>query len=187
MRYPERGAGGFSSLRRAGAGESRDSPPVQLLEESEYQTASESASERGRSRYRGHQEDRSSTGRKEIGEGAITWSRNLPAVRERNGACRLVRVTTLGAVDPGRVQGRPTDRLCLRGTVPVHHCLPGDSRAYRLPGVARVCSSRDGVGTTRLLEVTAVPYRGSHSLKQAAGRGSPPHRLWDLGWRPCRA
>jgi hypothetical protein len=48
-RYPERGARGFSNLRRAGAGESRDSPPVQLLEESEYQTASESASERGRS------------------------------------------------------------------------------------------------------------------------------------------
>jgi hypothetical protein len=36
MRYPERGAGGFSSFRRAGAGESRNSPPVHLLEELEY-------------------------------------------------------------------------------------------------------------------------------------------------------
>jgi hypothetical protein len=66
MRYPERGAGGFYSLRRAGAGESRDSPPVQLLEVSEYQTASESASERGRSRHRGHLEDRPSAGLEEI-------------------------------------------------------------------------------------------------------------------------
>ncbi len=45
MRYLERGAGGFSSLRRAGAGESRDSPPVQQLEALEYLMASESASE----------------------------------------------------------------------------------------------------------------------------------------------
>jgi hypothetical protein len=67
MRYPERGAGGFSSLRRAGAGESRDSSPVQPLEVSEYQTASESAFERGRSRHRGHLEDRPSAGREEIG------------------------------------------------------------------------------------------------------------------------
>jgi hypothetical protein len=49
MRYPERGAGGFSSPRRAGAGESRASPPVQQLDVSEYLTASESASEQGRS------------------------------------------------------------------------------------------------------------------------------------------
>jgi hypothetical protein len=45
MRYPERGAGGFSGLRRAGAGESRASPPVQQLDVSEYLTASEAASE----------------------------------------------------------------------------------------------------------------------------------------------
>jgi hypothetical protein len=82
MRYPERGAGGFSNLRRAGAGESRNSPPVQLLEESEYQTASESASERGRSRHRGHQEDRSSAGRKEVGAGA-DHEEPEPAGRER--------------------------------------------------------------------------------------------------------
>jgi hypothetical protein len=46
MRYPERGAGGFSGLRRAGAGESRASPPVQQLDVSEYLTASEAGSER---------------------------------------------------------------------------------------------------------------------------------------------
>jgi hypothetical protein len=67
MRYPERGAGGFSSLRRAGAGESRDSPPLHQLKVSEYQTASESASEQGRSRHRGHLEDRPSASREEIG------------------------------------------------------------------------------------------------------------------------
>ncbi len=106
----------------------------------------------------------------------IMRSRNLPAARERNGACRLVRVTTLGAVDPGRVQRRPTDRPCPRGTVPVHNYLPRDRRAYRLPGMARACSSRDGVGTICLPEVMAVPCPGSHSLKRAAGRDSPPHR-----------
>jgi hypothetical protein len=60
MWYPERGAGGFSNLRRAGAGESRASPPVQQLEVSEYLTASESASDLGSSRHRGHPEDRPS-------------------------------------------------------------------------------------------------------------------------------
>jgi hypothetical protein len=49
MRYHERGAGGFSGLRQAGAGESRASPPVQQLDVLEYLTASEVGSERGRS------------------------------------------------------------------------------------------------------------------------------------------
>jgi hypothetical protein len=44
MNYPERGAGGFSGLRRAGAGENRASP-VQQLDVSEYLTASEAGSE----------------------------------------------------------------------------------------------------------------------------------------------
>ncbi len=70
MRYPERGAGGFSGLRRAGAGESRASPPVQQLDVSEYLAASEAGSERGRTRHRGHQEDRPSASLEEIGEEA---------------------------------------------------------------------------------------------------------------------
>jgi hypothetical protein len=45
MQYLERGTGCLSNLRRASGGESSDSPPMQLLEESEYQPASESASE----------------------------------------------------------------------------------------------------------------------------------------------
>ncbi len=69
LRYPERGARGFSSLRRAGAEESRNSPPVQLLEELEYQKASKSASERGRRQHREYEEDRSSAGHEEVGEG----------------------------------------------------------------------------------------------------------------------
>ncbi len=48
MNYPERGAGGFSDPRRAGAGESRGSPPAQQQDESDYATASEAGSERGR-------------------------------------------------------------------------------------------------------------------------------------------
>jgi hypothetical protein len=60
MNYPERGVGGFSGLRRAGAGESRGSPPVQQLDVSEYMTASEAGSERGRRRHRGYQDDRPS-------------------------------------------------------------------------------------------------------------------------------
>jgi hypothetical protein len=52
MNYPERGAGGFSGLRRASAGENRASPPVQQLDVSEYLTASEAGSERGRSQHR---------------------------------------------------------------------------------------------------------------------------------------
>jgi hypothetical protein len=67
MNYPERGAGGFSGLRRAGAGESRGSPPVQQLDVSEYMTASEAGSERGRRRHRGYQGDRPSVGREDAG------------------------------------------------------------------------------------------------------------------------
>jgi hypothetical protein len=70
IRYPERGAGGFSCIWRAGAGESRASPPVQQLYVSEYRTTSESASERGRSWHRGHPEDRPSASPEEIGEDA---------------------------------------------------------------------------------------------------------------------
>ncbi len=58
MNYPERGAGGSPSFRRAGAGESRGSPPVQQLDESEYATASEAGSERGSGRTRTHRSDR---------------------------------------------------------------------------------------------------------------------------------
>jgi hypothetical protein len=67
MNYPERGAGGFPGPRRAGAGESRGSPPVQQLDESEYATASEASSERGRRRHRGYQDDRPSAGREDAG------------------------------------------------------------------------------------------------------------------------
>ena len=62
MNYPERGAGGFSGLQRAGAGENRGSPPAHQQDESEYATASEAGSERGRRRHRDHQDDRPSAG-----------------------------------------------------------------------------------------------------------------------------
>jgi hypothetical protein len=63
MNYPERGAGGFSGHRRAGAGEDRGSPPAHQRDESEYATASEAGSERGRRRHRDHQDNRPSAGR----------------------------------------------------------------------------------------------------------------------------
>jgi len=83
MNYPERGSGNFSGLRRASAGENRASPPKQQLDVSEYLTASEAGSERGRSRHRGHPEDRPSVGHEDIGrsidqedqEPAVCWPR----------------------------------------------------------------------------------------------------------------
>jgi hypothetical protein len=173
MRYPERGAGNFSSLRRASAGESRASPPVQQLEVSEYLTASKSSSERGRSGHRGHLEDRPSASREEIG-GDADPEEPEPASCGREDRDRpLVRVTTLGAVDPGRACW-PTGHPCPRGIAPVHLCLLGNRRACHLPGVVRACSSRGGTGTTHLPGATAVPCRGSLSLKRATGQVSRP-------------
>jgi hypothetical protein len=126
MRYPERGAGGFSGLRRAGAGENRASPPVQQLDVSEYLTASESASEQGRSQHRGHQEDRPSAGREEIGEDAIRRNRSLPAAGEKIETRRPAWVTTLEAASLGQAW-RAADQPCHRGIVQVRLCLPWDA------------------------------------------------------------
>ncbi len=54
-------------FQRAGAGENRRSPPERQQDESEYATAYEAGSERGRRRYRDHQDDRPSAGRDEAG------------------------------------------------------------------------------------------------------------------------
>jgi hypothetical protein len=84
MNYPERGAGGFSGLLRAGAGESRGSPPVQQLDVSEYMTASEAGSERGRRRHRGYQGDRPSVGREDIGRSFDQQDREPAGCREED-------------------------------------------------------------------------------------------------------
>jgi hypothetical protein len=81
MNYPERGVGGFSGLQRAGAGESRGSPPAHQQDESEYATASEAGSERGRRQHRGYQDDRPSAGREDAG-------RNLDQEDRRSAGCR---------------------------------------------------------------------------------------------------
>jgi hypothetical protein len=174
MRYPERGARGFSGLRRAAAGESRASLPVQQLDVSEYLTAFESASERGRSWHRGHPEDKPSASREEIGEDA---DQEEPEPDSCRGEDRdpPVQVTTLGAAGLGRAW-RPTDHPRCRGIVQVHLCLPGDHLAYRFPVVVRACNSQGETGMTHLREATAGPCRGSLSLRQATGQGSPPHR-----------
>ncbi len=101
----------------------------------------------------------------------IRRNQSLPAAEEKIGTHWPARVTTLGAVDPGRAW-RPTDHLCRRGTVRMHPCLPGDRRACHLPGVVRVCSSQGGTGMTHLRGATAAPCRGSLSLRQANGRGT---------------
>jgi hypothetical protein len=79
MDYPERGVGGFSDPRRAGAGESRGSPPAQQLDESEYATASEAGSERGRRRHRDHQDERPSTGHEDAGRSFDRGNPDPPA------------------------------------------------------------------------------------------------------------
>ena len=84
MNYPERGAGGFSGLRRAGAGENRGSPPVQQLDVSEYMTASEAGSERGRRRHRGYQDDRPSVGREDAGRSFDQEDREPAGCREED-------------------------------------------------------------------------------------------------------
>ncbi len=84
MNYPEREAGGFSGLWRAGAGENRASPPVQQLDVSEYVTASEAGSERGRSRHREHPEERPSVGHEEIGRSFDQEDREPAGCREED-------------------------------------------------------------------------------------------------------
>ncbi len=169
--YPERGAGGFSGLRRAGAGESRASPPVQQLDVSEYLTVFEAGSERGRSRYRGHQEDRPSASCEEV-RGNIDQEDQEPAgCREEDPdppASATLEAATLGWA------WRLIGHQCRQGTVQVHLSLPGDHRVCHLPGVVRACSSPGEIGTTHLREATAEPCRGN--LRQATGRSSPPHR-----------
>jgi hypothetical protein len=105
----------------------------------------------------------------------IKRSRSLPAAGERIGARHLVRVTTLGAVDPGLARGL-TYHPCRRDTVLLHLCLPGDRRACHLPGVVRACNSRGGIDMSHLPGATEVPRRVRLSLKRATGRGSPPHQ-----------
>jgi hypothetical protein len=64
MRYPERGAGGFSNTRRKGE-ESRAFPTVQLPEDPRFPLDSEQAPERGQSLLRWSPENRHDAGLKE--------------------------------------------------------------------------------------------------------------------------
>jgi hypothetical protein len=99
--YPERGVGGFSGLWRAGAGESRASPPVQQLDVLEYLTVFEAGSERGKSRYRGHQEDRPVPVVRRSAETSIRRIRSLLVAGKRILTHRPARVTTLEAATLG--------------------------------------------------------------------------------------
>jgi hypothetical protein len=184
MNYPERGAGGFSGLRRAGAGENGASPPVQQLDVSEYLTASEAGSERGRSGTEGTRRTGLVLSARISAGASIRRIGSLLAAGRRTPTRRPTRVTTLEAAALGRTR-RPTGHPCHRGTVRAHLCLPGGYWVYHFPDGARACSIPGETTTILLREATAEPRRGD--LGQATGRGSPPHRLWDLGWRLCRA
>jgi hypothetical protein len=183
MNYLERGAGGFSGLRRAGAGENRASPPVQQLDVSEYLTASEAGSERGRSRHRGHPEDRPSVGREDIGWSFDQEDREPAGCREEDPDPPANAGHHLGG-------GRPWAEAAEdRPPMPPRHSasapLPPRGLPGVLPGRVRACSSPGGTATTLLREAAADPCRGD--LRQATGQDSLPHRFWDLGWRLCRA
>ncbi len=101
--------------------------------------------------------------------------RSLLAAGKRILTRRPAQVTTLEAAAPGRAW-QLTGHPCRQGTVQVHLCLLGDQWACHFPGVVRACSSPGEIGTTRLQEASAGPCRGSLNLRQATGRGSPPHR-----------
>jgi hypothetical protein len=184
MNYPERGAGGFSGLRRAGAGENRGSPPVQQLDVSEYVTASEAGSERGRRRHRGYQEDRPSVSREDVGRSFDQEDREPAGCREED------------PDPPANAERQPgggrswADAAAERPPMPPRHvqgchCHPGDRRSHRFPGGAKACSSPGGIATTLLREATADPCRGN--LRRTTGRGKLLHQSWDLGWRQFRA
>ncbi len=128
MNYPERGAGGFPGPWRAGAGENRGFPPVQQLDESEYATASEAGSERGRRRHRGYQDERPSAGHEDAGRSFDREDPDPPAgAGYQSGS------------------GRPWEDAAADGlpTVQVHHCRLEDYRSDCHPGEERVCSSLD--------------------------------------------
>ncbi len=58
----------------------------------------------------------------------------------------------------------------------MHHCLPGDHKAYCFPDVARACSSRDGVSTIHLPGGYggAVLRRPQPPASNWAGQSAPP-------------
>ncbi len=109
---------------------------------------------------------------------------SLLAAGRRTPTHRPTRVTTLEVDALGRTRRR-TGHPCRRGTVRVHLYLLGDCRVYRFLSGARACSSPGETATTLPREATAGPCRGD--LRLAIGQGSPPHQLWDLDWRLCRA
>ncbi len=184
MNYPERGAGGFSSLRRAGAGENRASPPVQQLDVSKYLTAFEAGSERGRSRHRGHPEDRPSVGREDIGRSFDQEDREPAGCREEDPDPPANAGHHLGG-------GRPwADAAADRPPMPPRHSASAPLPPRGLPGVP-LPRQGESMQQPRRDRYDSPPrgYGGSLPRRPQAGTGqdSLPHRLWDLGWRLCRA
>jgi hypothetical protein len=155
MNYPERGAGGFSGLRRARAGENRVSPPVQQLDVSEYVTASEAGSERGRSRHRGHPEDRPSVGCEDVGRSFDQEEREPAGCREEDPDPPANAGHHLGG-------GRPwADVAADRPSMPPRHSASVPLPPRGLPGVP-------------------LPRRGESMQQPRRDRYAPPppERLW---------
>jgi hypothetical protein len=80
MRYPERGAGGFSNIRGAEGEERRASPPVQPPEEQRRPLGSKLAPEQGQSLLRRSPEDKFGAGLEEdVAEVGIACEELEPA------------------------------------------------------------------------------------------------------------
>ncbi len=184
VNYPERGACGFSGLRRAGAGESRVSLPVQQLDVSEYVTATEAGSERGRRQHRGYQEDRPSVVREDVGRSFDQEDREPARCREEDPDPPA----NAGHHPRG---GRPwADAAADRPPMPTRHSasVPLPPRGLPVVPLPRRGESmqqprRDRYDSVR--EATVDPCRGD--LRRTTGRGKLLHQSWGLGWRQYRA
>ncbi len=150
MNYPERGAGGFSGLLRAGAGENRASP-MQQLDMSEYLTASKAGSERGRSRHRGHPEDRPSVGREDIGRSIDQEDREPAGCREEDPDPPANAGHYLGGGHPW------ADAAADRAPMPPRHSASAPLSPRGLPGVP-------------------LPRRGESMQQHRRDRYDPPPR-----------
>jgi hypothetical protein len=156
---------------------------VQQLDVSEYLTASEAGSERGRSRHQGHPEDRPSVRCEDIGRSNDQEDREPAGCREEDPDLPANAGHHLGG-------GRPwADAAAERPPMPPRHSASAPLPPRGLPGVPlpRLGESMQQPRRDRYdsREATADPCRGD--LRQATGQGSLPYRLWDLGWRLYKA
>jgi hypothetical protein len=117
IRYPERGAGGFSNIRWTDGGESRASPPVQPPEEPRRPLGSEPASEQSAecgASSGGARRTGSALAVRRMRPEQVSAMRgwNLPVTEERDEVHHPMQVATLGAADLGQERRRLTGCPC---------------------------------------------------------------------------